>query len=211
MSSMAAIIVPVRLPNFDSRIIEDLAPLSRVPQGKLEPIIAAAVKLVTNNDNSDAPVTEAAAALQSRTEQLQPLVYGLAVVFWECSKLRLQSEHFKQAIEQLNLNAVVNGALSAAFDREYTTVIDKTTSFGMALPEYQHLDYRLDVEVGRRTLVNATVPSFQLRLDTTQGGENESTHLRANYASMKKLLVGLEKAVDEEKGTHARRFQRYIR
>ena len=208
---MAAIIVPVRLPNFDSRIIEDLAPLSRVPQGKLEPIIAAAVKLVTNNDNSDAPVTEAAAALQSRTEQLQPLVYGLAVVFWECSKLRLQSEHFKQAIEQLNLNAVVNGALSAAFDREYTTVIDKTTSFGMALPEYQHLDYRLDVEVGRRTLVNATVPSFQLRLDTTQGGENESTHLRANYASMKKLLVGLEKAVDEEKGTHARRFQRYIR
>ena len=208
---MAAIIVPVRLPNFDSRIIEDLAPLSRVPQGKLEPIIAAAVKLVTNNDNSDAPVTEAAAALQSRTEQLQPLVYGLAVVFWECSKLRLQSEHFKQAIDQLNLNAVVNGALSAAFDREYTTVIDKTTSFGMALPEYQHLDYRLDVEVGRRTLVNATVPSFQLRLDTTQGGENESTHLRANYASMKKLLVGLEKAVDEEKGTHARRFQRYIR
>ena len=208
---MAAIIVPVRLPNFDSRIIEDLAPLSRVPEGKLEPIIAAAVKLVTNNDNSDAPVAEAAASLQSRTEQLQPLVYGLAVVFWECSKLRLQSEHFKQAIEQLNLNAVVNGALSAAFDREYTTVIDKTTSFGMALPEYQHLDYRLDVEVGRRTLVNATVPSFQLRLDTTQGGENESTHLRANYASMKKLLVGLEKAVDEEKGTHARRFQRYIR
>ena len=208
---MAAVIVPVRLPNFDPRVVGDVAPLSKLPAAKLAPIIAAAIQLVTNNDNNDGPIAEAAAVLGTKPDQLKPLVYGVAVVFWECSKLRLESDTFRQAIEQLNLSVTVNEALIAAFEKEYATGTDKKASFGMALPEFQHLDFRLDVEVGRRSLSGVTQPSFQLRLDTTQGGQEESTHLRSNYANMKALLTGLEKAVDEEKGTHARRFQRYIR
>ena len=210
---MAQILHPVRLPNFDERIIADVAPLSKLPAEKLQPIVQAALELVTNNDNSDAPIAAAATALggKIRPDKLQPLVYGLAVVIWECSKLRLESDTFRQAIAQLNLSAAVNDALSAAFDKEYGTVIDKTSSFGMALPEFQHLDFRLDVELGRRSCFGETVPSFQLRLDTTQGGQDESMHLTSNYANLKKLLASLEQAVEEEKGTHAKRFQRYIR
>ena len=84
---------------------------------------------------------------------------------------------------------------------------------------YRHLDWRVDVEVARRTVAQDASPKFMLRLDTTAAGSSSSAagaaggrsvHLAADYASMKHVLAQLEAAVAEEQSVHARRFQRYI-
>jgi len=79
---------------------------------------------------------------------------------------------------------------------------------------YQHLEWRLDVEIARRTVAQDATPTFMLRLDTSQssavGSEPRSSHMSADYASLKHLQAQLEAAVREEQSVHARRFQRYI-
>jgi hypothetical protein len=101
--------------------------------------------------------------------------------------------------------------MTQAYAEHYQTIVDTTTAFSMTLPEYQHLDWRIDVELGRRTVSQDATPKFMLRLDLAEGGEGRSLHLQSDYANMKHLLAQLEAAVAEERSVHARRFQRYIR
>jgi hypothetical protein len=93
----------------------------------------------------------------------------------------------------------------------YATIVETTGAFSMSLPEYQHLDWRIDVELGRRTVAEDATPKFMLRLDIATANDAKSIHLQSDFANMKNILVQLEAAVAEERSVHARRFQRYIR
>ncbi len=82
----------------------------------------------------------------------------------------------------------------------------------MSLPEYRHLDWRIDVELATRSIAHEATPRFMLRLDLTEDSDRaRSIHFRSDHANIKNLLAQLEAAVDEERTAHARRFQRYIR
>lgn len=82
----------------------------------------------------------------------------------------------------------------------------------MSLPQYHHLDWRIDVEIGRRSIAQDADPKFMLRLDTSDSSTNQikSVHLQSDLVSMKHILAQLEGALAEERSVHARRFQRYI-
>jgi hypothetical protein len=82
----------------------------------------------------------------------------------------------------------------------------------MSLPQYQHLDWRIDVEIGRRSVAQDAEPKFMLRLDTSDPSSDEvrSVHMQADLVSMKHILTQLEAALAEERSVHAKRFQRYI-
>lgn len=136
----------------------------------------------------------------------------------------MPSDVFVQAISQLALNAESNAVLQQVYATHYNSIVQTTTAFSMSLPEYRHLDWRVDVEIGRRTLMQEAKPQFMLRLDLAEGGGDgggsgggsgggvtKSVHLTSDYANLKHLLAQLEAAVAEERSVHARRFQRYIR
>ena len=79
----------------------------------------------------------------------------------------------------------------------------------MSLPEYANLDWRIDMELGRRTVQHDATPIFMLRLELRET-EVESQVLQADFANMKRLQKELETAVAEAKTAHSQRFQRYI-
>mmetsp|Transcript_6222 Transcript_6222/g.11796 ORF Transcript_6222/g.11796 Transcript_6222/m.11796 type:complete len:83 (-) Transcript_6222:88-336(-) len=81
----------------------------------------------------------------------------------------------------------------------------------MGLPQFRHLDWRLDMEVGTRTLHHQVNPQFIFRLDTqTAAGVDQSRHLQCDYANLRHLQTALEAAVSEMKNTHCQRIARYI-
>lgn len=84
----------------------------------------------------------------------------------------------------------------------------------MSLPQYQHLDWRIDVEIGRRSIQQDSDLKFMVRLDTSDPSSKEantkSVHMQSDLSSMKHILSQLEAALAEERSVHARRFQRYI-
>jgi hypothetical protein len=126
---------------------------------------------------------------------------------------------FVQAISQLELSPESCSVLQQVYATHYTSIVQTTAAFSMSLPEYRHLDWRVDVEIGRRTVAQDAKPQFMLRLDLAEGGGGgksadgvtRSVHLTSDYANLKNLLAQLEAAVAEERSVHARRFQRYIR
>jgi len=138
---------------------------------------------------------------------------------------------FVQAISQLALSPESNAVLQQVYAVHYASIVQTTTAFSMSLPEYRHLDWRVDVEIGSRTVSQDAKPKFMLRLDLAEGcgdsgairggdsasvgvaagGITRSVHLASDYANLKHLLGQLESAVAEERSVHARRFQRYIR
>jgi hypothetical protein len=79
--------LPVRLPTFDARLVEDLALLVKLNEEQLKPIAEVAVSLIVSKAG-DVDIAELAASLKSRADRIRPIVHGLSSAFWECAKVR---------------------------------------------------------------------------------------------------------------------------
>jgi hypothetical protein len=85
-------------------------------------------------------------------------------------------------------------------------------------PRFEHLSWRLDVELARRNVQGMTEPKFQLRLDVRTPSNatafsdhtTESMHLQSDYANLKRIQDELQLAVSEHSSTHCQRIARYI-
>lgn len=183
---------------------------SPVSPEQLTPVAECAVRFLVSAEAS-VEVGELAAGLKSRPEQLRPVVHGLAGAYWECAKARLSDDLFLQAMSQVTSRAEISQLLLEVFSARKEDIMQSTTAFGMSLPEYQHLDWRIDVELGRRSVFQDSNFTFMMRLDIEAGSKQpQSIQLQADYAHMKKLQKELESAVAENATAHSQRFQRYI-
>ncbi|KAJ1456481.1 hypothetical protein M885DRAFT_616126 [Pelagophyceae sp. CCMP2097] len=86
----------------------------------------------------------------------------------------------------------------------------------MPLPTYFNLEWRLDVEVGKRTLLHTADPTFVLRLDTLAAGAKSgakpvSVAIEADFAHMKHLEARLSEAVAELEDARTARLLKYVR
>uniref|UniRef100_A0A7S2FVU4 COMM domain-containing protein n=1 Tax=Florenciella parvula TaxID=236787 RepID=A0A7S2FVU4_9STRA len=198
-----------RLPVYDSRVVADLSNLlAKVSPDQLRPIAEVALRFIVTHEAS-VEVGELAAQMNSRPDQIRPVVHGLSSAFWECAKARLSDELFLQAMTQVSTRPEINQLLLECYLAKKEDIMQSTSAFGMALPEYQHLDWRIDVELGRRSVYQDANFTFMMRLDV-DNGEESSIQLQADYANMKNLQKELESAVAEAKTAHSMRFQRYI-
>jgi lysyl-tRNA synthetase class I len=84
------------------------------------------------------------------------------------------------------------------------------------LPQYKHLDWRLEITVASKWSHDICAPSFSLRLDTTGSNDNQaqssiaSVHMTSDYAALKRVADSLDEAAAEMKGAHSKRIIRYI-
>jgi hypothetical protein len=77
---------------------------------------------------------------------------------------------------------------------------------------YKNMNWRVDVELGKRSLSSTIQPSYMLKLDTVtnNGQTNESLHFQSNYANLKNFEKELKLALTELSSVHAQRMTRYI-
>jgi hypothetical protein len=70
------------------------------------------------------------------------------------------------------------------------------------------MSWRIDVELGRRSMASTIKPAYMMRIDVTPSNADTSTtqaiHMEASYASLKNLQKELERAVDELNGVSSK-------
>mmetsp|Transcript_13756 Transcript_13756/g.18350 ORF Transcript_13756/g.18350 Transcript_13756/m.18350 type:complete len:82 (+) Transcript_13756:80-325(+) len=81
----------------------------------------------------------------------------------------------------------------------------------MAPVPFTSAEWRLDCELGRRTLLNTAEPSFVVKLKTGGEDETKATFFEADAAHMQYLEQQLAAAVAEASTVRTSRLLRYIR
>lgn len=81
----------------------------------------------------------------------------------------------------------------------------------MQLPSYSSLEWRLDVELAKRSLMHTCEPVFVLKVNMLKDEDKSSVILEADAAHMKHIEAQLAAAVAELTTTRTSRLVRYVR
>ena len=75
------------------------------------------------------------------------------------------------------------------------------------------MSWRIDIELGRRSVTSTAQPSYMIRMDlssSTSDNDVEAIHMQASYANLKNLQRELQQALGELQSVHVQRLTRYI-
>lgn len=179
-----------------------------------------------------------------RAERLgaDPAVVGAAVgalskVFVDSVRNRCTPADLRAGLTELRFPEAQAAAVTAQFEAQMADMTEALAQTASSLPEYAHLDWRLEVELASRHRLRVGAeggaadlrPSFLVRLDLRPAGnardlaskvaESEveadptttSLYASADYAVLRRVRERLEAALAEAGSGHARRVIRYVR
>eukprot|EP00981_Chlorochromonas_danica_P002475 scaffold474_cov169-Ochromonas_danica.AAC.10 len=140
--------------------------------------------------------------------KLAKICTALATILWECSRvIKKESTSLPAVLVQLGLREEI----ISEFMRNRSRINALKAPLSLSMPAYRGLSWRLDVELGKRSLLSTMEPTFQLRLDLdSNDSKNQTVFLQTDYANLKMLQQELQRAVDELSGVHSQRIARYI-
>ena len=78
----------------------------------------------------------------------------------------------------------------------------------LELPHYTNMHWRLDVQVGSKSLRNTVEPSYMMRIDTESSEGPASHHIEADFANLQHLCQELESALKASKQPQYRTISR---
>lgn len=152
----------------------------------------------------------AAGSIGVQADEVASGVLGLSNVFKEAAKANLAKGEFLLSVSDLDLSDDAKNAIAEFYVGCVKEVQGLLAKLVMALPEYHHMDWRLDMELGSRMQRKVVEPKFVIRLDTREP-ELKSTYAEADFATLQRLIAELEAAEAEVKTAHSQRVARYIR
>ena len=106
------------------------------------------------------------AELGDQIDPAAPLTKIMTIFVWECSKnaprdIALMSE----ILIRLGLPEGFIGSFCTFYKINKRRFMMLKDSLSLSAPRYRDLSWRLDMEIGRRSIANITEPSYMLRLD----------------------------------------------
>ncbi|XP_030229092.1 COMM domain-containing protein 2 isoform X2 [Gadus morhua] len=139
-------------------------------------------------------------------------VEGLMFLFTESSKLMITDIDFKDSVMVLGFSTELNEILLQLYVENQTTIRSTLTQLAPSLPSYHNLEWRLDVQLGSRSMRHQVVPVVTMLLNLTMGtSENRRCCLQTNPSTLLHLIAVLEAALASMKNNHARRILRNIK
>ena len=73
------------------------------------------------------------------------------------------------------------------------------SELSLELPHYTNMHWRLDVQVGSKSLRNTVEPTYLMRIDTESTNGPTSHHIEADFANLQHLHEELERALKASK------------
>lgn len=150
---------------------------------------------------------------------LMKLAHTAGAMMWELSKAAPTDVESAKAIlssVKLGDEALVS-AFAACFQENRRRLLELKNSLSIESNRFKSLDWRLDLEVGRRGFAALAQPDFQMKLTLESPSavvgdvhENRLFHMSADLANFRRLHDGLASALDELDRTHCQRVIRYI-
>eukprot|EP00322_Chrysochromulina_rotalis_P015952 CAMPEP_0115841160 /NCGR_PEP_ID=MMETSP0287-20121206/7147_1 /TAXON_ID=412157 /ORGANISM="Chrysochromulina rotalis, Strain UIO044" /LENGTH=208 /DNA_ID=CAMNT_0003294801 /DNA_START=34 /DNA_END=660 /DNA_ORIENTATION=+ len=153
---------------------------------------------------------KAARQLSVDTDAVEAAVRGLCYLMVSATVAGRPAEDLLQGLP-LDLSEETAAAL-IAFYREEAPALEQELRCGLALPHYNGLDWRLQVQLGGRyTARKAPQANFLLRLHTSGGSQGPAEQIMtADLPNMRRLASELELALKEDRSSHSRRIARRI-
>ncbi|KAM4629023.1 COMM domain-containing protein 2 [Polymixia lowei] len=154
----------------------------------------------------------AARKLNFPMETVQHGVEGLMFLLTESSKLMISELDFQDSVLVLGFSKELNQVLLQLYVDNRKEIRSILTQLAPCLPSYHNLEWRLDVQLARRSLRQQVVPMVTMRLLlATDGGNNTSRVLQTDPSTLLHLIATLETALAAMKTNHARRILRNIK
>ncbi|KAG7272520.1 hypothetical protein CRUP_006809 [Coryphaenoides rupestris] len=139
-------------------------------------------------------------------------VEGLMFLLTESSKLMISDVDFKDSVMVLGFSTELNEILLQLYVENHNTIRSTLTQLAPSLPSYHNLEWRLDVQLGSRSMRQQVVPMVTMLLHLTTGDtDNRRCLLQTNPSTLLHLITVLEAALASMKNNHARRILRNIK
>jgi len=201
--------------SFDERHKQDLAFLSQVPPQVIFEFGKIAIEFLKKGANKKV-YASAAQKLNIDVLTVASSVEGLSQLFAECSKYLMNETDFLESIAPLSFPPELNQELKNSYLANRAEIRSILTDRGFSMPQYHSLEWRLDIQLGSRSVRNQTEPLFLLKLNTTNTTEDSNTptstrYLQTDFVNLKNLTTELESALQEIKSGHCRRLMRNIK
>ena len=214
---------------FDESTVADVELLSGVDATLAGRLFDAAMVFLRNErgagvaaaEKGDAAYAKMGKQLGIDGEVVHRIVDGVSKMLIEASKAKLSKDHFALAALDVSLPEDRMGALISFYAKnkeEVGEIVKRNAASARApgsTPHYVDFDWRLDIEVARRTLRTTIEPNLLVRLDTAtkgdKGSEVDSQFMNCDHATLEVLHRQLQSALAESKSVHTQRVFRYIR
>lgn len=203
---------------LDARVTGFLGELGRCEMPALEAVLDMFVRFLSTSAASDTSIAhlnalrEEAGQVAWDRDMVHAVLWSLRVFFQDCVKSRVTEERLRALIEA-SFDAQKRSRIAeffAAMQNHFARLSDRNPV--RALPSYADMEWRVDVELSRRSLRRMAAPSFMVRLGFADGNSDlqESRHLQSDFANLRNVERELGRALGELGGTHAQRFVRYL-
>ncbi|KAJ7544759.1 hypothetical protein O6H91_09G092000 [Diphasiastrum complanatum] len=168
----------------------------------------------------------AAKRLQITLDEVEQAVSTIASIFVRAARLNLSKDQMLEFLADLSFHDASRQALAEFFSQRAHEIRSMVSVPILYVPSYQRLDWRLDVQIASRSLLNQSHPSFLLKLSTKSfhsrdrfqvgaiSREHKEKHVKyfeADYVTLKRICEQLEQALAERKGAHCRRVIRQFK
>eukprot|EP00037_Helgoeca_nana_P008087 m.72270 g.72270 ORF g.72270 m.72270 type:complete len:250 (-) comp18714_c0_seq3:445-1194(-) len=139
-------------------------------------------------------------------------VHGLMFLFSESAKLKMTEMDFNDSVMILGFPEGLHTLLLELF-KEHCEVLRRVAGhLTMSLPTYTDLKWRIDAQIGSRTLQHEVEPTVVLQIDTIdQNSDPASIVLQTDPTTLAHLTAQLEAALKAVKMSHYRRITRAIK
>jgi len=194
---------------LDERHKQDLSFLSNVSPELVAEFCKISLEFLRNGANKKL-YASAAQKLKVEVRVVASSVEGLSYLFSECAKHNLSENDLQENLTLLSFPPQLNDQLKSLFLSNKKEIRSILQEKGFSFPQYQNLEWRLDVQIGSRSLRHQTEPVFLLKLETLNPTPT-SQFLQTDFVNLKNLSFELDLALSEMKNAHCRRIMRNIK
>lgn len=185
-----------------------------------------AVNIILKGDVAARGYAKAASALQITVDAVDQGVKMLRDIFIRSAQSNLSAVQMTEFLKDLGFHSETRECLVDYCSQRFGEIRGLVAVPRLNVSSYRKLEWRLDVQLGSRSLFHQTEPSFLLKLSLNRehvggvpsfGGKqsqskalnNERTekkviYLEANYATLKTISSQLEQALAERRSRRSR-------
>ncbi|KAM4694137.1 COMM domain-containing protein 2 [Discoglossus pictus] len=153
----------------------------------------------------------AARKMEVSSTTIQQAVEGLTYLLTESSKLMISDIDFQDSVLVLGFPEELNKVLLQFYLDNRKEIRRILSELEPALPHYQNMEWRLDVQLASRSLRHQIKPTVTMKLHLKQDEELSTKVLQTDPATLHHLIQELEQALGEMKTNHCRRIVRNIK
>ncbi|XP_005734283.1 COMM domain-containing protein 2 [Pundamilia nyererei] len=147
-------------------------------------------------------------------EMVQHGVEGLMFLMTESSKHMISEVDFLDSVLVLGFSEELNQMLLQLYLQHHSQIRSILSHLPSSMPAYHNLEWRLDVQLARRSVRQQLIPMLTMRVHLTRsdGHSNYNSRiLQTDPSTLLHLISTLEAALAAMKTSHARRILRNIK